>query len=847
MRSTMGNLPPVFILSADIILPALDAPQEICKKITTSWNFDDVRRRRPVVRQKHRISSLPLSSGRQKAAREIFDFLRGSGEEILTLSSTWTHIRTKLGSSLCSELSKDLNFATRSIYKFSNPSSELPENLSIRTQELWVAIALAKQSGRRHIILVVQKELFETLDQYPEAIKNNVVAIWDLEDFRNHVDYESIDNEGNDLGGDEPLPPDHGGNNGDSPSDNGAADTEEAVPPAAAAYAYGMDSRHTHNPLGQFFTTLGLFLAPLLFNRFSGKNRTTSQDEPPSIGSATFPHNSAAPEPNTAHQDHRPASPSQTASSVTPHSVPLVAGGGEQAQTSVPTREATQDIAINPVSETLPAITLGTVQLNLVSGAGIQLLPSITPWLRTADDLRLSANPMAESSHSIAISSLDANQPQFLVKPWPNTLSSTSSEQSMALKLPDELRFDGFWLSQYAYRRSLFLDQPQSSGDRPGKIPPPTDPAIPSVIPDLAPTILPDNPPPTIPVAIPPTIPSEQPDSRFNSGVFTVGTSGVIGVNFLFDGGGYAGELGIFSLRGMGQYDLQSTDFIQEAIRRVTSDSSLGHVIISDVTQAARFSESLPWEMNVNQGDYLGRQTFAMQPGDQFGFVLLPNGSFDRLSSNIHMGEFGTSTSELIFSLTPSQPNPLFASSPIADTGLPHVYAIEDLVQARSDRDYNDLIFQLDGATGTSIALDTVIAPQVDWRSTDLGNDMVAFTNTDVPPTGTPTTTPQTTGNPDHDAHRWAMDSYSWQYQEATISYPSGNSASNSYVLNSSKSSGLNQVSREQQSSLPNTTLAPCECNSSPLYSGNVENPFIHPSSKPDVLSHGDDPFHQSP
>ena len=110
----------------------------------------------------------------------------------------------------------------------------------------------------------------------------------------------------------------------------------------------------------------------------------------------------------------------------------------------------------------------------------------------------------------------------------------------------------------------------------------------------------------------------------FESGVFTVGSSGDVGIDFLFDGGAYQGELAVFSLEGMEQLEPGSDAFIQEAARRALSSSDLGHVVISDATDAARFSGSFAWEGDFNSGDYQGVQTFQMRPGDRLGFMLVP-------------------------------------------------------------------------------------------------------------------------------------------------------------------------------------------------------------------------------
>ncbi|MFP4121327.1 hypothetical protein [Coleofasciculus sp.] len=64
-------------------------------------------------------------------------------------------------------------------------------------------------------------------------------------------------------------------------------------------------------------------------------------------------------------------------------------------------------------------------------------------------------------------------------------------------------------------------------------------------------------------------------DPTFESGVFTVGETGKVSVDFLFDGGGYEGELAVFSLEGMEEFEPGSEAFIQEAASRALSDSDI--------------------------------------------------------------------------------------------------------------------------------------------------------------------------------------------------------------------------------------------------------------------------------
>jgi hypothetical protein len=55
-----------------------------------------------------------------------------------------------------------------------------------------------------------------------------------------------------------------------------------------------------------------------------------------------------------------------------------------------------------------------------------------------------------------------------------------------------------------------------------------------------------------------------------------VGESGEVTIDYLFDGGGYEGELAIFSLEGMELLEPGSEAFIQTAADRALSNSETG-------------------------------------------------------------------------------------------------------------------------------------------------------------------------------------------------------------------------------------------------------------------------------
>ncbi|MGB3694942.1 MAG: Calx-beta domain-containing protein, partial [Spirulinaceae cyanobacterium] len=218
-------------------------------------------------------------------------------------------------------------------------------------------------------------------------------------------------------------------------------------------------------------------------------------------------------------------------------------------------------------------------------------------------------------------------------------------------------------------------------------------------------------------------------ESNFTSGYFIVGDSGQVEIDFLFDGGGYKGELAIFSLEGMEELEAGSSEFIAQAASRALSDSELGHIVISDRGEGARFSGELG-EPNYNRGEYLGAKTFNMKPGDEFGFMLVPNGRVEEVVANPDLA--GAKTP--LFSLATANPEDAFHFGQIADvTGDGHTFALEDLrVDGPSDGDYNDIIFQVKGATGEATLLDEVIDPDLDWREGELGTEILNYAESQI-------------------------------------------------------------------------------------------------------------------
>jgi subtilisin-like proprotein convertase family protein len=212
-----------------------------------------------------------------------------------------------------------------------------------------------------------------------------------------------------------------------------------------------------------------------------------------------------------------------------------------------------------------------------------------------------------------------------------------------------------------------------------------------------------------------------------DSGYFQVGKAGKVGFDFLLDGGKYEGEVAIFSLKGMEAFEPGSKGFIKEAARRALSSSEQGHIVIQDSTEGAKFEAEFPWEDNFNSGDYQKVKTFAMTPGELFGVMLVPNGTVQEVFQNpLIDGDKAP-----LFSLSTANPNDAFQFAQMADVfGNGTTFVMEDLrADNNPDKDYNDVVFNITGATGTAINLDEVINPEKDWRKIEIGKEVNQYVN----------------------------------------------------------------------------------------------------------------------
>ncbi len=198
--------------------------------------------------------------------------------------------------------------------------------------------------------------------------------------------------------------------------------------------------------------------------------------------------------------------------------------------------------------------------------------------------------------------------------------------------------------------------------------------------------------------------------------------------------------MAVFTLDGLENFVPGSEAFIKEVASRSLSNSVKGHVVINDATEGARFSGLLP-EGNFNEGVYLGVKSFAVTAGGKYGVMLVPNGSVKFVYDNPTFG----GDKRPLFSMATANPMAGFNFGQIADiTGEGNTFVMEDMrLDAGSDKDYNDIIFQVRGATAKAALLDTVINPDKDWRKTDLGKAVIAYAKPYITPEPKPKVDPE--------------------------------------------------------------------------------------------------------
>ena len=222
-------------------------------------------------------------------------------------------------------------------------------------------------------------------------------------------------------------------------------------------------------------------------------------------------------------------------------------------------------------------------------------------------------------------------------------------------------------------------------------------------------------------------------------GVFKVGGSGEVNIDFLHDGGLYEGKVGIFSLEDLNPEDLTTEEFTQTVVERVQSNSSDGHIVIQDNIEGARYTAELEWEQGLpegandfNQGDYLGTKTFAMNPGDNFALVMIPDGNFNEAIG----ADESSIEKDLIYSMGGANFKDRVQLAEVQTSTDGTIVGFEDeRIDGTSNRDFNDVVLAIEGIneqTGLS-AIENVISADSDWTELPIGNEIVSdFNSSDL-------------------------------------------------------------------------------------------------------------------
>lgn len=213
-------------------------------------------------------------------------------------------------------------------------------------------------------------------------------------------------------------------------------------------------------------------------------------------------------------------------------------------------------------------------------------------------------------------------------------------------------------------------------------------------------------------------------NGSYSSGVFTAETEPVT-LDLLFRGGTFVGEMGIFSLAGMGQYEPGSAEFIKEASRRALSQSALGQVVATLATDAARHTAKLSWDGNQNKGSYKGLVTLAISAGDTFGMMLVPRGSIWATYNNPN----GKDTYRPLFSMPEANPTEKQGNNYMLDLkGDGRTMGWEDMrFDKKSDRDHNDVIVRLNGASAVAPLFSLWVNPEKDLRNESLWAELMKY------------------------------------------------------------------------------------------------------------------------
>lgn len=133
-------------------------------------------------------------------------------------------------------------------------------------------------------------------------------------------------------------------------------------------------------------------------------------------------------------------------------------------------------------------------------------------------------------------------------------------------------------------------------------------------------------------------------------------------------------------------------------------------------------------------GNHPRMKVVEFNAGEKFFLMLVPNGSVEEAWNALDQGT--TQDVRPLFSLVTASPTEAIQTGQIIDiTGDGDTFVMEDMrVDQGYDRDYNDLIFQVKGATINTATLDDLIIAgemqsEADWRITELGQGIVEYSS----------------------------------------------------------------------------------------------------------------------
>ncbi len=176
-------------------------------------------------------------------------------------------------------------------------------------------------------------------------------------------------------------------------------------------------------------------------------------------------------------------------------------------------------------------------------------------------------------------------------------------------------------------------------------------------------------------------------------GTFVVNESGKVSIDFLSDHGSYKSQIGIFSLNGMEDLEPGSKEFIQEAIRRITSDTTEGRIVLDDRAEGAKYNSTMG-EKSFNSGTYQGQKFFDFEAGDTVAIIALPDGKFSDLMKN----SYYCGKKLPLFSIEAANPKDFAHIIKLPTDEEHNLFGFEDLrTDGKSDRDFNDIVFEMDG------------------------------------------------------------------------------------------------------------------------------------------------------